>query len=81
MQTLEAQASAVRSETDGANARLESRRVRLRECDAEIRGLEKERAKLLASAQDIELECKRAEQKWVSAVHAHRGPPVPLQQL
>jgi len=68
VRTLETQASAVRSETDGANARLEARRVRLRECDAEIRGLEKERAKLLASIQDVELDCKRAEHKWVAMV-------------
>ena len=61
--SLVVQAASVRSEAKGADARLAERRERLRECDVEIRGLEKEREKLQRAVHDLEAECKRAEGK------------------
>eukprot|EP00878_Enallax_costatus_P012275 GHUV01012822.1.p1 GENE.GHUV01012822.1~~GHUV01012822.1.p1 ORF type:complete len:987 (+),score=463.32 GHUV01012822.1:251-3211(+) len=46
-----------------AAAALDAKRARLRECDSEIRGLEKERQKVLKDVQDIEVEKKRKENK------------------
>lgn len=49
-----------------AAAALEAKRARLRECDSEIRGLEKERQKVLNHVQDIDVEKKRKDNKWVT---------------
>lgn len=46
-----------------AAAALEAKRARLRECDSEIRGLEKERQKLLRDVQDVEVEKKRKDNR------------------
>ncbi|GAX82646.1 hypothetical protein CEUSTIGMA_g10072.t1 [Chlamydomonas eustigma] len=58
---LQAQVDGIRGEALAATSRLEEHRERLRQCDSEIQGLERERDKLHRSAQDIDVECKRSD--------------------
>lgn len=58
---LEAQASSAKKEASLATKELNERRERLRECDVEIRGLEKERDRLIRGVAEIEAEIKKIE--------------------
>jgi chromosome segregation ATPase len=58
---LQAQVEGIRSEAIAATRRLEEHRERLRQCDSEIQGLERERDKLQRAAQDMDVECKRTD--------------------
>jgi structural maintenance of chromosome 2 len=58
---LEAQAAAAKKEAAVATKELSEKRERMRECDVEIRGLEKERDRLMRGAAEIEGEIKKIE--------------------
>jgi chromosome segregation ATPase len=60
---LKAAADAARAAHEDAAAQLEAKRARLRECDAEIKGLEKARTALLKKVQELGVEKKRRESK------------------
>jgi chromosome segregation ATPase len=60
---LKEAADAARAAHEGAAAQLEAKRARLRECDAEIKGLEKARQVLLKKVQELAVEKKRRESK------------------
>ena len=61
MADLEAQASAAKKEAAVATKDLNERRERLRECDVEIRGLEKERDRMMRGVTEIDAEIKKIE--------------------
>ena len=62
---LEAKVTAATAAHEEAAAQLEQRRARLRECDAEISGLAKEREELNRQLTDCNVERKKLEHKSV----------------
>lgn len=60
---LKAQVDAASAAHAAAAQQLKDQRARLSECDAEIRGLEKELGRIRKSVQDLEVEKKRRENK------------------
>ncbi|KAG1678186.1 hypothetical protein FOA52_016123 [Chlamydomonas sp. UWO 241] len=60
---LRADAAATKAKFDEAKGVLEAARMRMRECDDEIKVMEKERKKLMKAASDLEVEAKRSETK------------------
>ena len=63
VQALEKDAASIKSQSEAATSLLEERRSRLRECDQEIRGLEKDKEKLVRATQDADMEGRRLESK------------------
>lgn len=65
--------AAVDGATESYNAAakcLEAKRQRLKECDAEIRGLEKQKEQLLQQLQDCEVEKRRMDNRWAAVAGA-----------
>jgi chromosome segregation ATPase len=60
---LKEAADTARAAHEDAAAQLEAKRARLRECDAEIKGLEKARQQLLKKVQELGVEKRRRESK------------------
>ena len=60
---LHEQVAATKAAHASAAERLAAKRARLKECDQEIKALEKERAKLARRQQEIEVEKKRLESR------------------
>lgn len=60
---LKAQLDTASEAHAAAAAQLKAKRARLSECDAEIKGLEKELGRIKKAMQDLEVEKKRRENK------------------
>ncbi|KAF6256242.1 structural maintenance of chromosomes protein 2 [Scenedesmus sp. NREL 46B-D3] len=74
LSALEGAAEAARAAHEGAAAQLEAKRARLRECDAEIKGLDKARQALLRKVQELAVEKKRREAKLATKrAQSHEG--------
>jgi hypothetical protein len=60
---LHQQVVATKAAHASAAERLAAKRARLKECDQEIKALEKERAKLVKKQQEMELDKKKLENR------------------
>jgi hypothetical protein len=69
VEVLKTQLDAATAAHAAAAAQLKAKRARLADCDAEIKGLEKELGRIRKAMQDLEVEKKRRESKYVSYIH------------
>lgn len=69
MAQLQQALAATKAAHGAAKGRLDAKRARLKECDAEIKALEKAKAGLVKEAAAKEAEKRRLDNKWVGGSH------------